>query len=667
MRAGFRLYALAMTAAAAVVLAWLVRDEWAVGGDPLLLCILAACVVAAELVPLRLPRADGLSDELTLSAAFALALTLLFGPAAGVAVYAFACLVAEVVERPAFEKSVFNVAQSIVTMGAAAAAFTAVSGHTTLASMSGDAVAVVAMAAVFFAVDNVSASIAFALLSGVSPVAIFREHLTVHTWTEASLLALAPVVVATAREATWLVPLLAVPMAGILIGGRQAIANWRRALYDDATGLPNRVGLLRRLDDELATVGSGGGVCVCVVTVDGLKAVGDALGAGAADSVLALASERLTSTRPAGYTLARVGPAQFGATAVVRAPAAVRAWVETAFAAPFEVADLSIPLRAYAGVARSSATDRATDLLGRASAAADRAAAERIAVVEAPPEDELPIDRLVLAGQLQRGIAAGELLLEYQPKQALHEGLDDAVEALVRWNHPSLGPLSPQAFIPLAEQTGLIGALTRWVASAAIRQCSEWREAGLRVRVAINVSARDVIDRAFADHLESLLDEFSLPAELLQLEVTESQLLGESAEAEQALGRLARRGVAAAIDDFGTGYSSLAQLQRLEVDEIKIDRSFVADLDLDGADAAIVRSTVDLAKALGLRVTAEGVETATVLSRLVTLGCDYAQGFHIGRPMSAAACREAIGAAGSSGQRRFRQAQLRPAARRASG
>jgi EAL domain-containing protein (putative c-di-GMP-specific phosphodiesterase class I) len=262
--------------------------------------------------------------------------------------------------------------------------------------------------------------------------------------------------------------------------------------------------------------------------------------------------------------------------------------------------------------------------------------------MEAPPQEERPIDRLILAGQLQRAIARGELVLEYQPKRALHDGVADAVEALVRWRHPDLGPLSPQAFVPLAERTGLIGDLTRWVASAAVRQAGAWHRAGHDTRIAVNVSARDVTDAGFATHLVSELERCGVPPALIQLEITETQLLADAVEAQRAIGRLARAGVSCAIDDFGTGYSSLAQLQRLDVEEIKIDRSFVHRLEDDAANGAIVRSTIGLARNLGLRVTAEGVETRAALEQLVALGCDYAQGFHVGKPMPPGACRSAL-------------------------
>ena len=658
----FRRYAIVTALAAAIAMVPVASAGSDFGEQPLAFVLLAACVVAAELLPVRIPRGDGLFDDLTLSGAFALALTLLGGPAIGVAVYAGACLIGDLVERPARIKTVFNVSQCVVVMAGASAVFAAIAGHQTVMSLSTDGLAVIAATAFFFLADNVLTGVAVALLSGGSPRDLLRAQVSVHSWTEASVLALTPVVVAATREATWLIPLLVVPIGGILVGGRQAAANWYRVLYDDVTGLPNRELVLRRMGEMLAQEGRRGRrLGVAVVSVSGLKSVADALGAAAAERAAALIGKRLAAVETDGRTLARTGPYAFAITGLAEDRARfaheVTETVATVFATPCMVGDLALTIYAHTGIAWEPATPTTPwQLLARAAAAADEAASLEEAVHEAPVEEREPLDRLILAGQLQRGIAGGELRLEYQPKQALGEGLRDAVEALARWDHPELGLLSPQAFVPLAESTGLIGGLTRWVASTAMRQCAEWRRAGFEVRVAVNVSARDLVDPGFAEHIEEQMRTLALPAGALQLEVTESQLLGKASDAGRAVERLARAGVSCAIDDFGTGYSSLSQLQRLRVDEIKIDRSFVDELEHGSANAAIVESTIGLARTLGLRVTAEGVETRTALERLIELGCDYAQGYYVGRPMAAESCRASVAArAGTAGggTRRF--------------
>jgi EAL domain-containing protein (putative c-di-GMP-specific phosphodiesterase class I) len=253
--------------------------------------------------------------------------------------------------------------------------------------------------------------------------------------------------------------------------------------------------------------------------------------------------------------------------------------------------------------------------------------------------DEYSIDRLALAAQLRRGIERGELTVHYQPKAPLRGGVTSAVEALVRWNHPQLGCIGPDGFIPLAEQTGVIKPLTARVLEASLGQCEQWRREGLEVTVSVNVSARSLLDHDLPSMIRTLLERFELPASVLQLEITESRIIADLRRARSALDELRGMGVKIAIDDFGTGFSSLLQLQQLPIDEIKIDRSFVMRMETNRSDAVLVRSIIELGRNLGLNVTAEGVETESVRSSLSQLGCDFAQGFHIGRPVDAEECR----------------------------
>jgi predicted signal transduction protein with EAL and GGDEF domain len=253
--------------------------------------------------------------------------------------------------------------------------------------------------------------------------------------------------------------------------------------------------------------------------------------------------------------------------------------------------------------------------------------------------DEYSIDRLALAAQLRRGIERGELAVHYQPKAPLHGGATTAVEALVRWNHPQLGCIGPDGFIPLAEQTGVIKPLTARVLESSLCQCDQWRSEGLEVTVSVNISARSLIDHDLPSMIRALLERFRLPASVLQLEITESRIIADLRRARTALDELRGMGVKIAIDDFGTGFSSLLQLQQLPIDEIKIDRSFVTRMETNRSDAVLVRSIIELGRNLGLNVTAEGVESESVRCSLSELGCDFAQGFHIGRPVDAQECR----------------------------
>jgi predicted signal transduction protein with EAL and GGDEF domain len=259
--------------------------------------------------------------------------------------------------------------------------------------------------------------------------------------------------------------------------------------------------------------------------------------------------------------------------------------------------------------------------------------------------DEYSLDRRALAVQLRRGIERGELVVHYQPKLPLRAGASSAVEALVRWNHPQLGPIAPDAFIPLAERTGTIKRLTEKVLEAALAQCRRWRDDGLEVSISVNISTRSLLDHDLTSTIRALLEQLELPASVLQLEITESRIVADLGRARATLDELRAMGVMIAIDDFGTGFSSLSQLQQLPIDEIKIDRSFVMRMDTDRGDAVMVRSIIDLARSLGLRVTAEGVETEETRCALRALGCDFAQGFHVGRPVGPEQCRRLLEAA----------------------
>jgi EAL domain-containing protein (putative c-di-GMP-specific phosphodiesterase class I) len=253
-----------------------------------------------------------------------------------------------------------------------------------------------------------------------------------------------------------------------------------------------------------------------------------------------------------------------------------------------------------------------------------------------PRLDRFSPRRLSLAGGLRQAIQNGEITLFFQPKAELGTGTVVGVEALARWEHPRLGLVGPTEFVPIAEQTGLIAPLTSYVLDSALRQVREWKDEGRELSVAVNLSARSFLDTQLAVEIPRLLAKHDVDARLLELEITESMLMLDPGRAQAVLERLSRIGLTLSVDDFGTGYSSLANLKRLPVDVIKIDKSFVMDMAIDASDAAIVRSTIDLAHNLGLRVVAEGVESHQSWTSLKDLGCDLAQGFYVSRPLPAA-------------------------------
>jgi EAL domain-containing protein (putative c-di-GMP-specific phosphodiesterase class I) len=226
-------------------------------------------------------------------------------------------------------------------------------------------------------------------------------------------------------------------------------------------------------------------------------------------------------------------------------------------------------------------------------------------------------------------------VLHYQPKAALGSGEVHAVEALVRWAHPTRGLVPPDEFIPLAQQTGLIKPLTLYVVDEALRQCKAWQREGLSLCIAVNLSMRNLLDLEFPDDVRHLLDTWQVDPGLLEFEITESTMLADPVRTKLILDKLSAMGIRLAIDDFGTGYSSLAYLKKLPIDEIKIDRSFVMHMREDMDDATIVRSTIDLARNLGLDVVAEGVESEEAWEQLSTLGCTVAQGYFLSKPVPA--------------------------------
>jgi EAL domain-containing protein (putative c-di-GMP-specific phosphodiesterase class I) len=242
---------------------------------------------------------------------------------------------------------------------------------------------------------------------------------------------------------------------------------------------------------------------------------------------------------------------------------------------------------------------------------------------------------VLLVAELRRALAGDGLSLHYQPLVNMTDRAPVAVEALLRWSHPTLGNISPAEFIPLAERASVLPDLSCWVLSQAITQLGEWQRAGLDFEVAVNLSAADFADGGLPARVLALLGQHQVPATRLLLEVTESAIMREPQLAAQVMQQLRTAGVRFAIDDFGTGHSSLAQLHALPVDELKIDRAFVMNLDRSASNLAIVRTTIELGHSLGLKVVAEGIETPDVWAALLRLGCDIAQGYYISRPMPA--------------------------------
>jgi diguanylate cyclase len=444
-------------------------------------------------------------------------------------------------------------------------------------------------------------------------------------------LSLVPVALAVAALVTVMVRM------ALLLKETAALAVSRKlSLTDDLTGLDNR----RSFSAEVqAAIADERPFALLMIDLDQFKELNDTLGHHLGDELLRCVGPRLGSVVRDGDVVARLGGDEFGvlvrgADGETATVAATR--LRAALARPFALAGISLHVGASIGIAvfPEHAEDAGT-LLRHADVAMYEAKRGRTGhEIYKSKDDHHSRDRLALAGEVRRALAQDELALHYQPVADLGTGELVGVEALVRWRHPDRGLLAPGAFLPAIEHTEVMREVSHRVLAMAICQAGAWFRTDRQWRVAVNLSATDLLDRALVDDVAALLRRYGTPARRMTLEVTESILMTDPARAMEVLGELRGLGVHLALDDFGTGWSSLTHLQRMPVDEIKIDRSFVAAMATDAGSAAIVSSTVDLAHALGLRVVAEGIEDEATWTRLRTVGCDAAQGYYLSKPLA---------------------------------
>ncbi len=441
--------------------------------------------------------------------------------------------------------------------------------------------------------------------------------------------------------------MMAAALATILVAG-VSLRGYQRnlrdaALHDPLTGLANRTLLGDRLAQAIrAGERSGDHVAVMIIDLDRFKEVNDTLGHHMGDLLLRQVADRLAQTLRGADSIARLGGDEFAVLLPATAnPAAAMTVADRILAAlhdSFVVDGLTLDVEASIGIAVCPGHGRDGGQLLRRADVAMYVAKERktgVTLYDAVHDVHAPA-RLALLGDLRRALDADDqIVLHYQPKMDLALGQLSGVEALVRWHHPERGLVMPGDFIPVAENTALIQRLTHHILDLAIGQARAWLDAGTPTPVAVNLSTRCLLDDTFPHDVLDLLDRHALPAALLHLEITESAIMADPHRALRALHTLHDAGIRLSIDDFGTGYSSMAYLKQLPVDEIKIDRSFVKDMTTDPDDATLVRSAIDLGHNLGLAVVAEGVENQTTLDQLRNLGCDLAQGYHLGRPAPA--------------------------------
>ena len=424
----------------------------------------------------------------------------------------------------------------------------------------------------------------------------------------------------------------------------------RQALHDALTGLPNRALFIDRVDHALSLVDRAATpVAVLILDIDDFKTVNDSLGHPAGDELLVACGERLKTVIRPGDTVARLGGDEFavllesGDMPVLAEQIADR--LSDALRAPFVIGGAEVPVQISVGIAVGQPRqDGANELLRDADLAmymAKRNGRGRFELYQ-PAMHQEAILKLEMAADLRRALGTEQFEVFYQPIVSTDGGVATGAEALVRWRHPDRGLVSPAEFIPVAESTGLIVQIGRWVLAQSCQQAQSWRQAGIvdpDFYVSVNLSARQLQDAALIDDVNRELTTTGLPAELLVLEVTESTLMENFETAVARLEALRDLGIRLAVDDFGTGYSSLSYLRNLPVDVIKIDKSFIDRVAHDTAGAAMVRSVIEMARALNLTTVAEGVEDGRQLEALQGLGCDHVQGYLFAKPMPA---REAV-------------------------
>lgn len=438
------------------------------------------------------------------------------------------------------------------------------------------------------------------------------------------------------------------------------------AFTDQLTALPNRVLFLDRLSQIiLLSERKGEKFGIMLLDLDGFKEVNDTLGHHVGDELLKQVAVRLQRIIRASSTIARVvdkkdngdsgnvlleseettiarlGGDEFAILlpnlSGVEGAISVAKRVTDVLDEPVEIDGNVIVVAGTLGISMfPEHGENAESLLRRADVALYVAKhIQNDFSVYDPAYDNNSVKQLALKSELRSAIDEDQMVLFYQPKLDLARGCISSVEALIRWQHPERGMIPPDQFIPLSEQRGLIGPLTEWVIRHALHQYKEWQQQGIYMQIAVNLSSRVLYDLSLPNKIEKYLTAEQLPPSALSLEITEDATMVDPERALDILNRLKEMGISLSIDDFGTGHSSLSYLKRLPVEELKIDRSFVMDMEESDNDAKIVHATIDLSHNLGLKVVAEGVETETALNMLKQLKCDYAQGYYLSRPVPA--------------------------------
>jgi diguanylate cyclase (GGDEF)-like protein len=614
-------------------------SDVAKAGAPLIMT--AVLLLLLELRPL-VQGAGHDPQGVVMSTAFSMAILFLWGPWPALVVVSVASLASDLRVRKAAWKCIFNIGQYNVSICAAwlimaLARRTPSLNHPLGPSNGWDLTWMVAACVVYFLTNLLLVSGALAWMSTMwEQITADLAHYTATTF---SVLALSPLIVVVANTAWELLPLLLIPLVLVFKMAQMSLEREHQAGHDPLTGLPNRVLLQESLSAELSrSKRDGHPFGLLLIDLDHFKDVNDTLGHHVGDQLLIRFAERLSNSVRPGDHLARLGGDEFAVIVPDADEAEVLSVAErirASLATPVALEGMLLEIEASIGLAMHPDHGLlAEDLLRLSDVAMYVAKESRSGVVTySAHRDRNSADRLTLLGELRQALDEDALTLQYQPKVALSNYSLMGVEALLRWHHPQRGFIPPDEFIPLAERSGIMHLVTDRVVTMALAQIACWREQGLNIPVAVNVSLTDVLGGKLGGLVLRGLQEHTLPAGMLSMEITERVVAQETDELNSMLLELETMGVTLSLDDFGTGYSSLLRLQSLPVGELKIDRAFVSKLSQGQAAMGIVRSIVDLAHALGMPAIAEGVETEAEWLALRQLGCDGAQGWHIAAPM----------------------------------
>src|SRR3984885_412552 len=607
--------------------------------------VIAALIVVGELRPIVAAGANGAESPVA-ALTFSFAALLYWGFPVAVLLRVTSSLIVGLAQRKAPHRCAFNAAQTTLSMAAAGLALFLTGLHPApnhpLVPSGADLPMVLFAGAAYFAVNFVLLGVAIGLHSRVPLLRSLRLSLPFQALLNLVLIAAAPLVaVVMAADSAWLVLLFAFPLAAIYMNAAMSVQREHQAHHDELTGLSNRKLLIRQTSDALADAGrSGTKVGFLLLDLDRFKEVNDTLGHPVGDRLLRIVAHRLTHSVRPGDLVARLGGDEFAvllpSVREVGAAREVAARLRAALCEPIRLEGMSFEIEASVGVALYPDDAAGFELLMQHADVAMYLAKERRSGVEryVADSDRNSPARLALLGDLRRGMDRDELELHFQPKVILESGHTAGMEALVRWQHPVRGLMTPDEFIPLVEQSYLMRDLTFQVVDRALAQAAAWRRDALPIQVSLNVAARDLLDTGLAETIGRGLDRYDLPPEVLLLEINERVLTSEPAYAATAVEALSALGVALSLDDFGTGYSSLVRLKRLPVSEVKIDSSFISRLLHSADDEVIVQSIVDLVRALDIDSVAEGVESAEVATALRVMGCRAAQGWHFSKPLN---------------------------------